>query len=476
MSEDNEKDLPVKKNKGMTLDTFDITSVKYQQRLLYHVKNTIKYETGAQVILSSGGVGTGKTSLACHLIWLHLMENPGAYVGIGRKDMKRLKSTLVVPLLSHAPAGWKPGKHYFYNKASGILTLKNGSRLALFSWADGNLDRFKGEQFTFFCMDEASENTEEVFNSIYARLGRVASVNECIFLMLTNPDDDTHWINTKIIANARFIDGKRQEGDDDVKKQNYHVFYSLTKDNEHNLKQGYIEGLLANNHAKWIQRNLEGKWVSFGGDGIYFAYNESIHYKANDYVVDVRYPIYICCDFNISQGKPHSWCFAQYINDVFHFFDEIIIEGASTSKMCDEMHNRGLLNYPTRYIVNGDATGFAKKTVSGYSDYDIIKGFLSNYKKDGSFSFKMEIGTTNPDVKVRHNVVNAYLMNGLGQSRVIVYKKCVTLNQAFKLTKLKDGSHYQERDDNKWQHVGTGAGYCICKNVGVKATASVIKF
>lgn len=457
---------------------FDPTSVRYQHRLVYNIKHKISYEGGAQVILSSGGVGTGKTTVACHLIWLHLIQNPNAFVGVGRRDLKRLKSTLLNPLLAHAPEKWKKDRDYKYNKTEGLLTLKNGARLQLYSWADGNLERFKGEQFTMFVMDEASENDEEVFTVIYSRLGRVQSVNECMFLMLTNPDEPEHWINKNIIAKAGFVDGKRVEADEDAVNRNYHVFYSITKDNAHNLKKGYIEGLLRANHQKWIQRNLEGKWISFGGAGVYFAYDEKKQFKKVDYVVDVKYPIYINCDFNISQGKPHSWCFSQYINDQFHFFDEIIIEGASTSKMCDEMFAKGLLNYPTRYIVNGDATGRAKKTVSGYSDFDIIDKYLNNLKSNGKFDFKIEVDRENPDIKVRHNAVNAYCENGLGQNRIFVYKKCKTLNEAFKLTKLKNGSKYLEDDgpSQKWQHVGSAAGYNICKNIAAKGSASVLKF
>ena len=461
---------------GTTIDTFNPTSVNFQHKMLWDIKSNYPhyYKNGVQVILSSGAVGSGKTLMACHLIWLHLLENPGAYVGIGRKDLKRLKSTLLKPLLTHAPLNWKPGVDFEFNKTEGIIKLPNGSIVQCFSWADGDLERFKGEQFTMFVMDEASENEEDVFTMIKSRLGRVKEINECIFLMITNPDEPDHWIAKNIIGKAGYIDGKRRDGDEDTYNFNYHVYYSLTVQNKHNLKEGYIEGLLKSNHAKWIERNLEGKWISFGGEGIYFAYDENIHFKPFDYQVNLSYPIYISFDFNVAIGKPMSVCFAQYINDTFHFFNECVIHGANTTTVLNDMKQRGLFDYKTQYIINGDAAGWAKgSATNGFSDYDIIIKYLNDLKQFNAMRFKIEVPLANPEVKVRHNTVNAYLKNGLGQARIFVYKQCPTLNEAFKLTKLKPGGRYIEDDSERspYQHIGTSAGYCICMNTIKRGTS-----
>lgn len=457
-----------------TLDTFNPKSVDFQYNMLYNIKKKFKYDLGPQIILCSGAVGSGKTLMAAHLIWLHAVENPGAYIGIGRKDLKRLKSTLLKPILAHAPTNWKVNKDFEYNKTEGIIKLPNGSIIACFSWADGDLERFKGEQFTMFVMDEGSESEFEVFEMIKSRLGRVKAIDECIFMILTNPDEPEHWINKDIIAKSGWVDGKKVISD--LVDYNFHVYYSLTIQNKHNLKEGYIEGLIASNHKKWIERNLEGKWISFGGEGLYFAYDDAKHFFPTDYTVDLNYPIHVAWDFNVAIGKPMSVCFFQYINDVFHFFEQSVVQ-ANTSSLLSEMNGRNLFSYKTKYIINGDAAGWHKGSATeGFSDYDIIDNFLKKLKIDQSLNYTINVPLANPEVKTRHNLVNSYLENGLGQHKIKVYKKCYTLNEGLKLTKLKDGGKYIEDDSKPYQHITTAAGYGIIACVTGKAKASVLKF
>lgn len=457
-----------------TLDTFNPKSVDFQYNMLWNIKKKFDYSLGPQIVLCSGAVGSGKTLMAAHLIWLHAVENPGAYIGIGRKDLKRLKSTLLKPILAHAPTNWKVNKDFEYNKTEGIIKLPNGSIIACFSWADGDLERFKGEQFTMFVMDEGSESEFEVFEMIKSRLGRVKAIDECIFMILTNPDEPEHWINKDIINKAGWIDGKKKISD--IVDYNFHVYYSLTIQNKHNLKEGYIEGLIASNHKKWIERNLEGKWISFGGEGLYFAYDEAKHFKPNSYKVDIRYPIHVAWDFNVAQGKPMSVCFFQFIDDHFHFYDQVVMQ-SNTTVLLEEMANRNMFDHQTKYVINGDPAGWSKGSATGgFSDYDIIDNFLKKRKIDQSIQYKIDVPIFHTAVKVRHNVVNAYLENGLKQVRVSVYKDCPTLNEGFKLTKLKDGGKYIEDDSKPYQHITTAAGYGILACFDQVKTARSLKF
>ena len=458
------------------VDEFNPTIIPFQHLALWDIKKEYDYNKGTQVVLFSGAVGSAKSVMAAHLIWVHALENAGADIGIGRKDLKRLKSTLLKTVLQHAPKKWKMNKDYKYNKAEHKITLPNGSTISCFSWADGDYERFRSEQFSMFVIEEASESEKDVYDAVIQRLGRLSHINEKMLLLLTNPDEPDHWINKEIIMKSGWIDGVKRKGDNDVLDFNIHTYYSLTRQNPF-IPKAYVESLMKKYNSKQVMRYLEGKWISFGGEGLYFAYKEEEHYIMNDYNINLNYPIYMTWDFNVAVGKPMSVAFFQYINDTFHFFDEAVVEGSNTAKMLDEIYHRGLLNHKTKYIVNGDAAGWHKgSATNGFSDYQIIDNFLKKLKIDGSFNYSIQVPDSNPEVKTRHNTVNAYLKNGLNQQRIYVYKKCKTLNEGFKLTKLKAGGKYVEDDSKYYQHITTAIGYGICTNTMTSNKSSILKF
>ena len=247
-----------------------------------------------------------------------------------------------------------------------------------------------------------------------------------------------------------------------------HVYFSRTEDNPF-LPAFYIEQLKQDLDPKLARRMLYGEWVEITTDVIYHAYSERANYRPVSYAVDTLLPIAIAWDFNIGEGKPLSTCFSQVTLEkgqpAFHFFAEVVVEGASTEEACQEMADRGLLDHDTDYLIYGDATGGAKSTKSKLSDYDIMRKFFANYRTpDGrAMSFRMEVPLSNPPIRTRHNIVNAYCKNDAGRHRLFVYKDCPTLNKGFKLTALKPGGKYIEDDSKPYQHVTTAAGYQIVR-------------
>jgi hypothetical protein len=91
------------------------------------------------------------------------------------------------------------------------------------------------------------------------------------------------------------------------------------------------------------------------------------------------------------------------------------------------------------------------------SDYDIIEGFLSKYSK--TLNFEMRVPRSNPPLRRRHNLVNAYFSNENNQVRLLVYDKWV--DKGFRLTAFKKGSGLIEDDNLPEQHVTTAIGYMI---------------
>ena len=64
--------------------------------------------------------------------------------------------------------------------------------------------------------------------------------------------------------------------------------------------------------------------------------------------------------------------------DIIHAFDEAVVHGANTASLLEDIAARGLLdNYSNVINVFGDANGAASSSKSLFSDYDIIRKFLT---------------------------------------------------------------------------------------------------
>jgi hypothetical protein len=149
--------------------------------------------------------------------------------------------------------------------------------------------------------------------------------------------------------------------------------------------------------------------------------------------------------------------------ETVHIFDEIVIEGLRTLDALNAAAEKGLLDYSNKYYIAGDAAGRHRDTRNNRSDYDIIKGFLAKYeqKKRGKLiDFSMKVPVSNPPIKSRHNLVNAYCLNANGKRRLFVYKDAPTVDKGLRLTKLKKGA-YIEDDSKSYQHITTAVGYAL---------------
>jgi hypothetical protein len=231
------------------------------------------------------------------------------------------------------------------------------------------------------------------------------------------------------------------------------------------LPKTYIEQLKKDLDPKEARRMLYGEWVEIDKERIYYAYDSEKNFIKSDYVINPAWPITISFDFNIGHNKPMSCVFGQFDpnKEIFHFFDEVIIHGARTESVLEDAAGRGLLDHNVTYEVYGDATGAARHTNSLHSDYDIIRNFLDKYKRKDQrgLQYNMQVPLSNPPIRERHNHVNAYCLNTVGQRRLFVYQKCKILHEGMKLTALKEGSQYIEDDSKHYQHCTTAIGYKV---------------
>jgi PBSX family phage terminase large subunit len=423
---------------------FDPRYIKWQCSVINEVDN-FDYSKGPLEILLTGAAGSSKSLLGCHLIARH-MSKPGNVVCIGRRSRVDLRETLWDLFLKHIRC-YDEGTHYWINDTRMGVGYANGSKLISRSWGDRKAKGGRSLDLTMLVIEEATENDEkdmEAINELVARVGR-RPAPEMIVLFMTNPDSPSHPLYKRFFTNPT---------------PNRRVFHSVTTDNPF-LPKSYITNLESTFDPKMILRMRDGIWLDVVGETIYHQYASELHEVNEEYKVSTMHPIHITWDFNIGAGKPLSCVVYQIVDGKFHFFDEVVIEGARTESNLEELANKGLLDYPTTYLIHGDQTGMSRDTRSQSSDYQIIDQFLKRHvqKSGDRIRYRIEVPSSNPSIRVRHNLVNSYLKNASGEIRTKVYPKCVVLREGFKLTKLKKGAQYQEDDSKYYQHITTAAGY-----------------
>lgn len=450
---------------------FDPTPIPWQSDFVTDVFNTFDYSLGAHEILLSGSVGSGKSLPAAHVALRHLFTYAQSRCVLARRAMPDLRDTIYTKVVEHLEGTCKPdgtlfreGRDYFLSRHNCQMSFANGSSIIARSWADKLYSKVGSIEASIAILEEASENDgddEMAFKYLRMRVGRLPHVPQQFIIYPTNPEGPGHFLY------EYFQIGQRQSGQTEGLNPTRHVYFSLTEQNPF-LPSWYVSQLKEDMDPKLAQRMLYGQWVEITSDVVYHCYSEANNFRNESYVVDETLPIYLAWDFNIAIGKPLSLCLAQKKMEkgavVFHFFNEVIIEGASTEEACQELADRGLLDFNTEYIVQGDATGGSRATKSKSSDYDIIRKFLSNYRsRHGALQFTMDVGASNPPVRSRHNLVNAYCKNEAGRSRLFVYKDAPILNKGMKLTALRKGGSYIEDDTKDYQHVTTALGYCVSR-------------
>ena len=426
-----------------SLSKFNPTVIPFQIGVI-KAFDKFDYKLGTHEVLLSGSVGSAKSLLMAHMVVVHCLENPGARVLLGRRALPDLKATIYNKIIEHIEQDLVEGKQYWKNDTSAVIKFDNGSEIISRSWADNRFSKVRSLELSGACIEELTETEEPHFyNEIKMRVGRLPHIKTNFIIAATNPAGPEHW------AFKYFIEP--------VNHPTRHVYYSVTEDNPF-LPPWYIEQLKKDLDPKLAQRMLYGKWVEITKEIVYYAYDKEKNFINDDYKVDTRYPIWISWDFNIGEGKPLSLCLSQFIGDTFHFFDEVVIEGMRTADSLDELHDRGLLDYPVTYLLTGDATGKSRDTRSNKSDYDIIKHFFSNRENT---KFEMKLFASNPPIRNRHNMVNSYCVNAAGERRLFVYKKAKTVDEGLRLTAMKKGASFIEDDSKHYQHVTTALGYSV---------------
>lgn len=444
-------------------DEFNPNEIPYQAEVVNDMEFKFDYSLGLHEILLSGSVGSAKSILAAHQGIKDSLRYPNNRGIIARRSLPDLRDTIYTKLCEHLEGtdGLKEGRDYFLKDTTCNIRFKNGSEIIARSWADRKYKKLGSLEAGWAIVEELTENDDEDHKAIKylrMRVGRLSHIPRFWIMYCTNPDSPAHF------AYEYFDIGKRYAGLTKGLPLNRHVYFSKTKDNKF-LPENYITQLETNMDVKLARRMIHGEWTEVDTERIYHAYGDH-NYRDYSYEINPELPIAMCHDFNIGQGKPMSMCLAQYddLKDEFHYFAEVIVEGADTEAIMSEMAGRGHFDHNVaEYHIYGDATGEAKSANSKKSNYDIIIEFIAKHRniRGEKIWFEKKTAKSNPAIRERHIRVNAYCRNALGKTRLFVYKDAQTLHKGMRLTELKKGGQYIEDDSKPYQHVTTALGYHV---------------
>ena len=448
-----------------TFTQFSPERIPYQDRVIDDLEH-YDYGVGVHELLLSGSVGSSKSTLLAHIITKHCLQNKGAKALIARRALPDLRDTLYTKIVEHLDDEYLvEGFHYkLYERECRVEFPAFKSEIIARSWADKKFHKLRSLELSAAAIEELTENeTDDAYRELKMRVGRLPHIKQNFIISATNPDAPSHW------AHQYFIQPNMQSN-----HQTRHVYYSITTDNPF-LPSWYIEQLKKDLDARQARRMIYGEWIEISQDIIYHSYQSDKSWRPYKYKVDETRPIIMTFDFNIGKGKPMSVVFGQEINDEFHWFKVVAIHGSRTEQILEECLGLGLFEYNTTYEIYGDATGEHKDTRSLFTDYDIIKKFLSNVKKknDQHLTWIMNVPRSNPPVRNRHNIVNGYCMNAKGQVRFYVYEGAELLDKGMRLTALKDNGSYIEDDSPEYQHCTTAIGYAIVYKYNLKGLIKI---
>jgi PBSX family phage terminase large subunit len=132
-------------------------------------------------------------------------------------------------------------------------------------------------------------------------------------------------------------------------------------------------------------------------------------------------PLHLTWDFNVD---PMSCILAHTTNGKIFYFDEFILENASTEQTIKEVI-KAYPNHKASIIINGDASGDNRSTQSEWSNYVIIRNALRKHYKTNNIH--LHLRPSNPRIKNRIAAFNAKVLSYDGQRCLFVDPKCEKL-------------------------------------------------
>lgn len=130
-------------------------------------------------VLFGGSAGGAKSFFICLWAVMQCRNYPGIAIGLGRKELKRLRQTTLVTLLTkvHPALGIREERDYTMNGAENYIKYSNGSKIILIDMAyaptDPDYDRFGSLELTHCIVEEVGEAVKKAVDVLGSRRNRM---------------------------------------------------------------------------------------------------------------------------------------------------------------------------------------------------------------------------------------------------------------------------------------------------------------
>lgn len=233
-------------------------------------------------ILFGGGAGGAKSFTVCLWAVLQCRQYAGIRIGLGRKELTKLKQTTVQTLLEevHPALGVKPHE-YHYNDLKGKIKYLNGSVIQMIELIDApsdpDFDRFGSLNLTHTIIEESGEVSQKAKNVFHSRKNRYMNkVHNIVGKSITTCNPSQNFLKQEYYKPYKKLGaGEWQKWEngrvevDGVMKPSYRAFIrSLATDNPF-ISRNYIEVLRQLPPAE-KKRLLEGNWDYTDDDLVLF--------------------------------------------------------------------------------------------------------------------------------------------------------------------------------------------------------------
>ena len=392
------------------------------------------HESAARFKGFSGPVGSGKSVALCQEAIRLSYVNPGRTGLIGAPTYPMLRDATQISFFEICDESELP---YSFNKGTNVLTMEDTDSRILFRSLD-EYERLRGTNLAWFGVDEATYTTEESWMRLEGRLRDPRAERLCGFGVWTPNGFD--WVYRRFraepVAGYELIEAEPYE--------NLHLLEKVPD---------FYERLKASYDERFFEQEVLGKYVNLASGQVYYAFDRRANTGA--YALDAQKPLVLSLDFNLN---PMCSVIGQQQGENFVALDEIVLETSSTPELCGEFaarygkHRAGIEVY-------GDASGEHGHTVTGTSDFHLIREF---FRRQPELRGEVRVFRTNPPVRDRVNAVNARLRNAQGERRLTVDARCKELIQDLEQVCYKAGSNVIDKEkDARRTHLSDALGYCL---------------
>ncbi len=386
-----------------------------------------------------GPVGTGKSKALCQEAIRLTVQNAGRLGLIGAPTFPMLRDSTqrqFLEICEESGLGYE-----FHREENRIQLFKSGSEI-LFRSLD-NFERLRGPNLAWFGVDELTYTEPDAWLRLEARLRDPKARRLCGFGVFTPKGFD--WVYRKFQADRR---------------PGYELIVAKPFENKHVLQNvpDFYERLKQSYDPLFYEQEALGQFVNVRQGRAYYAFSRAANIREGE--VDPALPLIWTWDFNLTPMS--SLICQQRPSGEVHVIDEIVLPTSSTPEVCREFRARygeRPRRANPRLLLYGDASGGTAHTVTGTSDYYLIRQF---FRSVPYFRLEMRVPAANPPVRERINAVNGRLQNAAGGRSLFVHPRCKELIQDLEQVGYKPGSSQLDKEsDPARSHTSDALGYYI---------------